>query len=43
MKEKYNRTELEIIEFTTDDVLNTSVPREEDDELPIKTGVIGIG
>ena len=34
-KEKYERSELEIIEFKTDDVIMTS-PVEEDDELPIK-------
>ena len=34
-KEKYERSELEIIEFKMDDAIMTS-PVEEDDELPIK-------
>lgn len=32
-KEKYSETEIEIIRFTTDDVL-TGSPFDEDDELP---------
>ena len=37
-KEKYERTELEIIKFLTEDVIMTSggFPEEEDDELPIR-------
>lgn len=33
-KEKYDRTELEIIKFQTADVIMTSNPESEDDELP---------
>lgn len=37
-KEKYDRSELEIIEFATEDVILTSPldPEEGDDELPIR-------
>lgn len=37
-KERYERTELEIFEFQTEDVIMTSggIPKEEDDELPIR-------
>ena len=37
-KEKYERSELEIIEFQTEDVIMTSPfdPEEGDDELPIR-------
>ncbi len=37
-KEKYERTELEIIKFLTEDVIMTSgfEPEEGDDELPIR-------
>lgn len=34
-KETYERAELEIIEFQTEDVINTSDP--EDDELPLNS------
>lgn len=34
-KEKYERTELEVIEFHTEDVIMTSGIEYEDDELPI--------
>lgn len=33
-KEKYERTELEIIEFQTEDVIMTSGLEQEEDELP---------
>lgn len=33
-KEKYERSELEIIKFQTEDVIMTSGPDCEDDELP---------
>lgn len=33
-KEKYERTELEVIEFQTEDVIMTSGIELEDDELP---------
>ena len=33
-KEKYERTELEVIEFRTEDVIMTSGMDYEDDELP---------
>ena len=33
-KEKYERTDLEIIKFQTEDVIMTSDPEYEDDELP---------
>lgn len=33
-KEKYERTELEVIEFQTEDVIMTSGMDYEDDELP---------
>ena len=33
-KEKYERTELEVIEFRTEDVIMTSGMELEDDELP---------
>ena len=35
-KERYERTELEIIGFQAEDVIMTSIPREGADELPIK-------
>ena len=35
-KEKYERTELDIIRFMTSDVIMLSNPLEEDDELPIR-------
>ena len=37
-KERYERTELEIFEFQTEDIIMTSggFPEEEDDELPIR-------
>lgn len=35
-KEKYERTEMEVIEFQTEDVIMTSGFEYEDDELPIK-------
>ena len=35
-KERYERTELEIIGFQAEDVIMTSIPREGDDELPIR-------
>ena len=37
-KERYERTELEIFEFQTKDIIMTSggFPEEEDDELPIR-------
>ena len=34
-KEKYERTELEIIKFQTEDVIMTSFPEYEFDELPL--------
>ena len=34
MKEKYERTELEIIKFQTEDVIMTSGIEYEDDEIP---------
>ena len=34
-KEKYERTELEVIKFVTEDVLLTSGIDYEDDELPL--------
>lgn len=34
-KEKYERTELEVIEFQTEDVIMTSGIELEDDELPL--------
>ena len=34
VKEKYERTELEIIQFLTEDVITTSSIDYEDDELP---------
>ena len=34
-KEKYERTELEVIKFQTEDVIMTSGPEYEDDELPL--------
>ena len=34
-KEKYERTELEVISFLMSDVLLTSDPEYEDDELPL--------
>lgn len=36
-KEKYERTELEIFEFQTEDIITTSVPQisYEEDELPL--------
>ena len=34
VKEKYERTELEIIRFLTEDVIMTS-PESEEDEIPI--------
>ena len=34
VKEKYERTELEIIQFPTEDVITTSSIDYEDDELP---------
>ena len=34
VKEKYERTELEIIRFLTEDVITTSSIDYEDDELP---------
>lgn len=34
-KEKYERTEMEVIEFQTEDVIMTSGIEYEDDELPI--------
>ena len=33
-KEKYERTEMEVIEFQTDDVIMTSGIEYEEDELP---------
>lgn len=33
-KEKYERTELEVVEFETEDVIMTSGIEYEDDELP---------
>ena len=36
-KERYERTELEIFEFQTEDVIMTSgFPKEEENELPIR-------
>ena len=37
-KERYERTEIEIIEFQTEDLIVTSgeIPIEGDDELPIR-------
>ena len=35
MKEKYERTELEIIRFLTEDVIMTSGPEYEEDETPL--------
>lgn len=37
-KERYERVALEVICFSTDDVLDSSIPIEEDDELDIRTG-----
>ena len=34
-KEKYERTELEVVEFETEDVIMTSGIDYEDDELPL--------
>ena len=34
-KEKYERTELEVVEFETEDVIMTSGIEYEDDELPL--------
>ena len=34
-KEKYERTELEVVEFETEDVIMTSRIEYEDDELPL--------
>lgn len=34
-KEKYERTELEVVEFETEDVIMTSSIDYEDDELPL--------
>lgn len=34
-KEKYERTELEVVEFETEDVIMTSEIEYEDDELPL--------
>ena len=34
-KEKYEHTELEVIQFQTEDVIMTSVPEYEFDELPL--------
>ena len=36
LKEEYERIEIEIIRFQTSDVIMTSYPSEEDDELPIR-------
>ena len=36
-KEKYERTELEVIQFQTEDVIMTSVLEYESDELPLST------
>ena len=38
-KEKYERTELEVIEFRTEDVIMTSGMDYEDDELPFQVTV----
>ena len=35
-KERYERTENEIFEYQAEDVIMTSIPREGDDELPIR-------
>ncbi len=35
-KEKYERTEMDIINFSAPDVIMTSLPKEEDNELPIR-------
>lgn len=35
VKEKYDRTELEIIKFKTEDVITTSDPLKEDDETEL--------
>ena len=35
VKEKYDRTELEIIQFQTGDVITTSDPLKEDDETEL--------
>ena len=35
-KEKYEHTEPEVIKFQTEDVITTSGPVYEEDELPIK-------
>ena len=37
-KERYERAALEVICFSTDDVLDSSIPIEENDELDIRTG-----
>ena len=34
-KEKYERTELEIIQFQSEDVIMTSIPEYEEDETPL--------
>ena len=43
MKEQYEKTELEIFEFTSEDILATSgEPFEENDEMPIRKGIFTI-
>ena len=38
-KEKYERTELEVVEFETEDVIMTSGIEYEDDELPLTPNI----
>lgn len=35
-KKKYERTEMDIIKFSVPDIITTSLPKEEDNELPIR-------
>ena len=37
-KEEYERSELEIIMLRTENVITESVPKQEQDELPIRGG-----